>query len=88
MATIRISVPSTLTAPAAPVEIACEATTVGEALERLTEERPELRDRVAYGRRLLVGVLVNGRMVAPSAARGTGLAEGDRVELVPPVAGG
>jgi molybdopterin converting factor small subunit len=88
MAAIRIGLPSTLTAPAAPVDLACEATTVSDALEWLAGQRPELRQRIFYKRRLLVGVTVNGRSVAPSAALATELAPGDRLELVPPVAGG
>jgi molybdopterin converting factor small subunit len=88
MVPVTISLPSTLTAPAAAMEVACEAATIGQALEWLAERQPALGARIFYGRRLLVTVLLNGRPVAPSAALRTELAAGDRLELVPPVAGG
>ena len=66
----------------------CEAGTVAEALRATVAQAPRYAQRVFYGDRLLVSVLVNGRHVAPAAALATRLAAGDLVEVMPPVAGG
>ena len=41
-----------------------------------------------YGERLLVVVTLNGRHFAPTEALDTEFAEGDRIDLLLPVAGG
>jgi molybdopterin converting factor small subunit len=68
--------------------VACDAGTVGEALRQLVERRPQQASRVFYGERLLVVVTLNGRHLQPAKVLDTGLAEGDRIDLLLPVAGG
>jgi molybdopterin converting factor small subunit len=88
VATIRISLPSTLTSPEAPTTVDCEGTTVDEALRDLVARRPRYAQRVFYNDRLLVSVVLNGVHLSPVTARDTGLSDGDLLELVTPVAGG
>ena len=88
MATIRISLPATLTSPEAPTTLECVGGTVGEALRDLTTRSPRFSRRVFYNDRLLVSVVLNGAHLSPAAAQDTGLHDGDLLELVTPVAGG
>lgn len=64
--------------------------TVGDALEKLLADRPELAERVHDGDDLAsdVSVLKNGTDLAGEAALETSLERGDEVALLPPVSGG
>jgi len=64
------------------------AGTVGEALRQLVERRPQQASRIFYGERLLVVVTLNGKHLSPLGVLDTKLAEGDRIDLFLPVAGG
>jgi molybdopterin converting factor small subunit len=88
VATIRISLPATLTSPEAPTTVDCEGTTVDEALHDLVARSPRYAQRVFYNDRLLVSVVLNGGHLSPMAAKDTPLRDGDLLELVTPVAGG
>lgn len=88
MPSVHVSLPPALTAPEPPVALDCEAGTVAEALRAAVAQAPRYEQRVFYKGRLLVGVVLNGRHLAPSAALTTRLAAGDRLEVMPPVAGG
>lgn len=88
MPAVTVRLPAALTSPEPATEVGCEASTVGEALLAVAAQRPRFGQRLFYGDRLLVIVAVNGRHLAPSEAKATGLAAGDRVEVLPPVAGG
>jgi molybdopterin converting factor small subunit len=88
MPSVHVSLPAALTSPEPPVVLDCEAGTVADALRAAVAQAPRYAQRVFYGDRLLVSVVVNGRHVAPAAALATRLAAGDRVEVMPPVAGG
>jgi molybdopterin converting factor small subunit len=85
---VHVILPAALTAPELPVVLDCEAETVAEALRAAVAQAPRYAQRIFYGDRLLVSVVVNNRHVAPAAALATSLSAGDRVEVVPPVAGG
>jgi molybdopterin converting factor small subunit len=85
---VHVSLPAALTAPEPPVVLDCDAETVAEALRATVAQAPRYAQRIFYGDRLLVSVVVNNRHVAPAAALATTLSAGDRVEVVPPVAGG
>jgi molybdopterin converting factor small subunit len=88
MPSVHVSLPAALTSPEPPVVLECEAGSVAEALRAAVAQAPRYAQRVFYRDRLLVGVVVNGRHLEPAAALSTTLAAGDRVEVVPPVAGG
>jgi sulfur-carrier protein len=72
-------------------EIAVETGSLREVLEALGREAPELRERVVGDGGQLrrhVNVFVNGEDVRFRALLDTPIAEGDRVAIVPAVAGG
>ena len=88
MAAITVGLPAALTSPQPAREVACEASTVGEALNAVVEQAPQYRQRIFYGDRLLVVVTLNGRHLPPAQVKETGLAAGDRLDVLLPVAGG
>ena len=88
MPVITVGLPAALTAPEPARDVACDAATVGEALSAVAAQAPRYEQRLFYGDRLLVVVSLNGRHLPPAAARETGLAAGDRIDVLPPVAGG
>jgi len=85
---VQVALPASLTAPGAAEELPCEAGTVSDLLDAVAAARPALAGRLLYEGRPLVSVILNGVVLAAQAAMATPLADGDRVELVPPVAGG
>lgn len=85
---VRVVLPASLTAPQPAEEISCEATTVRELLDTVAAVRPGLAGRLLYEGRPLVTVAVNGTVLPAQSAMAHALTDGDRVELVPPVAGG
>lgn len=88
MPVITVHLPATLTSPDPAHAVTCEAATVGEALLEVAAQAPHYEQRIFYGDRLLVSVAVNGRHLPPTEARTAALAHGDRVDVLPPVAGG
>jgi molybdopterin converting factor small subunit len=88
MPRVHVSLPAVLTSPDPPEVIDCEAATVGDALRIAVARAPRFAQRVFFNDRLLVSVVLNGRHVAPAGTMETTLAEGDRIEVMPPVAGG
>lgn len=88
MPAITVGLPAALTAPHPARDIACVASTVGEALRVVVEQAPQYQQRIFYGDRLLVVVTLNGRHLPPNQVRETGLAAGDRIDVLLPVAGG
>lgn len=87
-ARVRVVLPASLTAPGPAEEVGCEAATVRELLDAVAAARPGLAGRLLYEARPLVTVAVNGTVLPARTAMARALADGDRVELVPPVAGG
>ncbi len=85
---VRVVLPASLTAPEPAEEIDCEAATVRALLDAVAAVRPGLAGRLLYEGRPLVTVAVNGTVLPARTAMAHALADGDRVELVPPVAGG
>ena len=88
MPSVQVTLPAALTSPEPPVILACEAGTVAEALRAAVAQAPRYAQRIFFNDRLLVSVVLNGRHLAPAAAPSTRLGEGDRLDVVPPVAGG
>jgi molybdopterin converting factor small subunit len=85
---VTVGLPAALTAPSPAREYSFEAQTVDEALRALVERAPQFSQRVFYRDRLLVAVTVNGRHLPAGHVRETELADGDRLDILIPVAGG
>jgi molybdopterin converting factor small subunit len=85
---VQVTFPAALTSPEPPVVMDCEAGTVAEALRAAVAQAPRYAQRVFFNGRLLVGVVLNGQHLAPATTPDTPLATGDRLEAMPPVAGG
>ena len=88
MADVHVTLPVAITSPEPPWELECSADDVGGALRAAAAQAPRFAQRLFFKDRLLVGVIVNGRHVPPRGALAHRLADGDRVEVLPPVAGG
>jgi sulfur carrier protein ThiS len=85
---ITVGLPAALTSPHPARDVACEASTVVEALRAVVEQAPQYEQRIFYGDRLLVVVTLNGRHLPPGRVKETGLSAGDRLDVLLPVAGG
>jgi len=85
---VQVSLPAALTSPEPAVVLDCDAGTVAEALRAAVAQAPRYAQRIFFNDRLLVSIVLNGGHLAPSAAQDTVLAAGDRLDVVPPVAGG
>lgn len=88
MPAVIVRLPAAITAPEPPADFGCEAATVGEALLAVVAQAPRYEQRIFYGDRLLVTVVLNGRHLASPDVTAKPLAAGDRVDVFPPVAGG
>ena len=88
MPAITVGLPAALTSPQPARVMACEASTVVEALRAVVEQAPRYEQRIFYGDRLLVVVTLNGHHLPPGKVKETGLTTGDRLDILPPVAGG
>lgn len=87
-ATVRVLLPAPLTAPDPAGELICRASTVRDLLAAVAVARPGLAGRLLHEGRPLVTVALNGTVLPAQTAMAHTLADGDRIELVPPVAGG
>jgi len=85
---VTVCLPAALTSPDPPLELTCAAGTVGDALHAVVAQAPRYAPRILYKQRPLVSIVLNGRHLAPSAALATETSDGDRLQLMPPVAGG
>ena len=65
MPAIIVSLPAALTAPQPARDVACQASTVDEALRAVVEQAPQYEQRIFYGDRLLVVVTLNGKHLPP-----------------------
>ncbi len=88
MAAVSVTLPSSITSPQPRYEADIEAADVGEALRLVAARAPRFAQRLFYKDRLLVTVLVNGRLLPPADALARPLSDGDRIDVMPPVAGG
>jgi molybdopterin converting factor small subunit len=88
MSQVRVVLPATITAPQPPYEAILEGADVREVLRAVAAQMPQFAQRLFINERLHVAVLVNDRHIPPAEALATRLADGDRVEVMVPVAGG
>ena len=89
---VKVKLPTQLRANAGGAsEVSVDGTTVGEALEGLYAQHPELRERLADGDgglRRFVNVYVDGEDVRFGDGLDTAVKDGAEVQILPAVAGG
>jgi sulfur carrier protein ThiS len=88
MSKVRVVIPATITTPQPPYEASFQGADVREVLQAVATQVPQFAQRLFVNDRLHVAVYVNGHHVPPGEALDTRLANGDRVEVMVPVAGG
>ena len=89
MATVFVKLPVGMTTEDGRREVECDATTVGEALDKALAVEPRLRPRIyREDGRMWAGVFLNGRNINAREGVKTLLEDGDKVNVVPPISGG
>ena len=89
MAKAYVKLPVGMTTAGGEREIACEATTVAEALDLAIAAEPRLRPRVfREDGRMWAGVFLNARNINALGGLDTPLKDDDVLSVVPPISGG
>ena len=89
MAKASVKLPVGMTGAGGEREIACEATTVAQALDLAIAAEPRLRPRVfREDGRMWAGVFLNARNINALGGLDTPLKDDDVLSVVPPISGG
>lgn len=90
--TVSIRIPTPLRKFTAGQEsVAVEGTTVGEALDNLASDHPELKAKIFSDKgevRRFVNIFANDEDIRFQEKLDTPVAEGDQISIVPAIAGG
>ena len=89
MARVSVKLPVGAVTASGLTEVAVEAATVAEALEKAIAVEPGIRPRVYRDDgRMYAGVFVGGRNIKAAGGLDTELKDGDALQIVPPISGG
>jgi molybdopterin converting factor small subunit len=89
MAQAFVKLPVGMTTAAGGRQIECEAATAGEALDLAIAAEPRLRPRLyREDGRMWAGVFLNARNINALNGLESALADGDTLQIVPPISGG
>ena len=89
MAKAYVKLPVGMTTAGGEREIACEATTVAEALDLAIAAEPRLKPRVFRDDgRMWAGVFLNARNINALGGLDTPLKDDDVLSVIPPISGG
>ena len=88
MARVTVVLPVGITYPEQQSEMVLDAATVGDTLAAVIKAQPRLEARIFGQGKLIIALVLNGELMRPADALATPVADGDRLSLVPPVAGG
>jgi adenylyltransferase/sulfurtransferase len=89
MASVSVKLPVGMTTADGRGEVACDAATVGEAIEKAIAVEPRMRPRIFRDDgRMYAGVFLNGRNINAREGMDTPLEDGDKMQVLPPLSGG
>jgi len=89
VAKVSVRLPSGSVTASGATQVAVEAATVAEALEKAIALEPGIRPRVYRDDgRMYAGVFVSGRNVKAIGGLEAELKDGDSLQIVPPISGG
>lgn len=89
MARVSVKLPVGAVTASGLTEVAVEAATVAEALEKAIAVEPGIRPRVYRDDgRMYAGVFVGGRNIKAVGGLDAELKDGDALQIVPPISGG
>jgi sulfur-carrier protein len=89
VAEVTMKLPIGLTYPDPQKELECEGATVAEALADVIAKEPRLKERMYNDDgKMIVGVFVNQQNVRMLQGMETALNDGDKLRIMPPIAGG
>jgi molybdopterin converting factor small subunit len=88
VARVSVKLSRILTSPEPEIEIACAGATVGEVIADAMDHDPSLARCAFRTDSIMAGVFLNGRNVYHLRGVQTTVLDGDRLLLIPPLAGG
>ncbi len=88
MASVTLRLSRVLTSPEPEMEVACRGATVGEVIADAMDRDRRLARSLLECDSLTAGVFLNGRNVDYLTGVSTPVGDGDRLLLLPPLAGG
>jgi len=89
VARVSVKLPVGAVTASGLTEVAVEAATVAEALEKAIAVEPGIRPRVYRDDgRMYAGVFVGGRNIKAVGGLDAELKDGDALQIVPPISGG
>jgi len=89
MATAYVKLPVGMTTADGRREVECQGTTVREVIAQAIVVEPRMRPRIfREDGRMYAGVFVNGRNINAFAGLDTPVSDGDKLTVLPPIAGG
>jgi molybdopterin synthase sulfur carrier subunit len=89
VARVSVKLPAGVTYPDPQKVMECEGATVGEVLQAAIAQEPRFKSRIFLDDgRLWVGIFLNGVNMRQHDGLDTRVADGDKIMIVPPIAGG
>jgi MoaD family protein len=89
MATAYVRLPVGMQTADGRREVECHGATVGEVIDQAIAVEPRMRPRIFRDDgRMYAGVFINGRNINAFKGMDTPVSDGDKLSVLPPIAGG